>query len=368
MLLALVAAVAAVSSPGLAGAAAAQETDSGSRDGRYFDPVFDEMTVTEDIVYGSAVFSDGLRDDLKLDLYEPLGDTAETRPVIVLLHGGFFVIGNHKEDTWGAGPGVARTFTDLGYVVASVQYRLRPELPMIPPDLATEDQLAMYEAASLDAHDDVAAAIGWLRDHAAERRIDPDAIVPYGFSAGGVIAWHMAWFPGSSARPDPVGVPAAVSVAGAPYETSVITGEPLAAPSPGEAPVLAYHGTADEIIAYEFAAGPCGRAAAAGVRCDLVTFDGLGHPALDNAFVDELTASVDITTSFLAEEVLIPLGYVDAVPDPAGPPPSTPAAPPTAPPAIDLTPPSASQDGPPGAAPPIARPARPVIAHPTYTG
>lgn len=303
---AFLASVGAVSSPGPAGAAIGQEADGGSPEGRYFEPVFDDMTVTEDIVYGSAEFSSGLRDDLHLDLYEPEGDTAETRPVIVLLHGGFFVIGNHKEDMWGAGPGVARTFTDLGYVVASVQYRLRPEMPMVPPDQATMDQLAMYEAASMDAHDDVAAAIGWLRDHATDLRIDPDAVVPYGFSAGGVIAWHMAWLPGSSARPDPVGVPAAVSVAGAPYETSTITGEPLAAPTPGDAPVLAYHGTADEIIAYEFAAGPCGRAAAVGVRCDLVTFEGLGHPAPGNAFVERLTASVDVTTTFLAEEVLIP--------------------------------------------------------------
>jgi dienelactone hydrolase len=365
VLLALVVSAAAVSSPGLADAAAAQEGGD-SLDGRYFEPVFDEMTITKDDISYGPLNNNG--EPLLLDVYEPAGDTAEIRPLIVLLHGGYFKYGSHDDEAYGGGPGVAQTFTDMGYVVASVGYRLRPgpEMPLTDVSEAPPEVVQQYEDAVLDAHDDVAAAIGWLRDHSAELRIDPDAIVPHGVSAGGIIAWNLAWLPGSSARPDPVGVAAAVSVAGLPWESSLITGEPWAAASPGDAPVLAYNGTLDPIMKYdEFVTPPCERAAAADVRCELVTFEGLGHPAVGggDAFTDRFWASLDITTAFLAEEVLIPLGYVDEVPTPGDPPPT----PPTTPPSTDGTPPP-SPGGEPPQATPVARPARPVIADPTYTG
>lgn len=326
-------------------------------EGRFFEPVFDEMETTENIVYGQAVNVYGVTQDLHLDIYEPAGDTVGERPVILLLHGGSFVLGDHKSDAYGAGPGVARTFVELGYVVVSPQYRLRPEMPFAP-----HADMAEMEAAALDAHDDISAALTWLRAQAGEYRIDPDAIVPFGFSAGGTIAWNLAWVPGSILRPDSVDVPAAVSVAGAPFETSVITGEPLAAPTAGDAPVLAYHGDADAIVSYEFAAGPCGRAAAAGVRCDLITFEGVGHPSFDPAFVPLLTAEVDVSLNFLAEEVLVPLGYVDVQEPELPDPPVTSST--TVP--ITSSTPTTVPDG--ETVRPVAQPARPVAGRPDYTG
>lgn len=357
-----------VASPGLTDVAAAQEPGDDTLEGRYFEPVFDEITITrDDIQYREAMNSSGQIETLRLDVYEPAGDTAEVRPLIVLVHGGYFKYGSHDEEAYGAGPGVAQTFTDLGYVVASVGYRLRPgpEMPLTDVSQAPPDVVQQYEDAVLDAHDDVAAAIGWLREHAAELRIDPDAIVPHGVSAGGIIAWNLAWLPGSSARPDPVGVPAAISVAALPWESSLITGEPWAAASPGDAPVLAYNGTLDPIMKYdEFVTPACSRAAAVGVRCELVTFEGLGHPAVggEDPFTDRFWANLDTTLRFLAEEVLIPLGYVDAMPTPDDPPaplPPTDLTPPSSPSSPGTTPPDAT---------PTARPARPVSADPTYTG
>ncbi|HEX5944937.1 MAG TPA: alpha/beta hydrolase [Acidimicrobiales bacterium] len=364
----LVASVVAATVAGPTGSALIATATAGAQvpgdiptEGRYFEPVFDDMETTEDIVYGQAVNVYGETQDLHLDIYEPAGDTVRERPVLVLLHGGSFVLGNHKSDAYGAGPGVARTFVELGYVVVSPQYRLRPEMPFAP-----NADMAEMEAAALDAHDDISAALAWLRGHAGEYRIDPDAIVPFGFSAGGTIAWNLAWVPGSSLRPDSVDVPAAVSVAGAPFETSVITGEPLAAPTAGDAPVLAYHGDADAIVSYEFAAGPCGRAAAAGVRCDLITFEGVGHPSFDPAFVPLLTAEVDVTLHFLAEEVLVPFGYVEVQEPPDPPEPLDPPV--TSSTTVPITGSTATTvpDG--GTVRPVAQPARPVAGQPDYTG
>jgi hypothetical protein len=42
--------------------------------------------------------------------------------------------------------------------------------------------------------------------------------------------------------------------------------------------VLALHGTEDPIIDVALAADPCNAADAAGIRCDLVTYEGAGHP------------------------------------------------------------------------------------------
>jgi len=357
-LVASVASIVASTSAGLAGSglatvASAQAADDIPAEGRYFEPVFDEMETTEDIVYAQAVNVDGVTQDLLLDIYEPAGDTLQERPVLVLLHGGFFVLGDHKSDTYGAGPGVARPFVELGYVVVAAQYRLRPDMGLFP-----NVDMAELEAANLDAHDDISAALTWLRGHAGEYRIDPDAMVPYGFSAGGAIAWNLAWMTGSSVRPDSVRVPAAVSVAGAPFETSLITGDPVASPTPGDAPVLDYHGDADPVVAYSLAAEPCGRAAAAGVRCDMVTFEGVGHPSLDPAFVPLFTEELGVSLMFLAEEVLVPLGFIDA-PAPEAPPGSTTTT-------VPITNQTTVPAG--GTVSPVARPATPVIGVPDYTG
>ena len=64
-------------------------------------------------------------------------------------------------------------------------------------------------AAEIDAYDATIAAIQWLQDNAATYRIDPDAIVPAGFSAGAINALHAVWRPARG----PSDTPAAGAVA-----------------------------------------------------------------------------------------------------------------------------------------------------------
>ena len=61
---------------------------------RYLDEVFENVTITEDVVYGNApdlpfifLFEWNTYDqDLDMDIYEPEGDTETQRPVIIFIH------------------------------------------------------------------------------------------------------------------------------------------------------------------------------------------------------------------------------------------------------------------------------------------
>lgn len=97
----------------------------------------------------------------KLDFWH--GAAGQSAPLIVFVHGGGWkrgdkagATGMEKVDHW----------TGEGYAFASVNYRL-------VPDATAEQQAA-----------DVAAAIAWLRTHAADMGVDPARIVLMGHSAG----------------------------------------------------------------------------------------------------------------------------------------------------------------------------------------
>ena len=61
---------------------------------RYRDQVFSNVTVTNDLTYGSAIGRDGNPATLKLDLYQPTGDTVAKRPAMLWIHGGGFTTGD----------------------------------------------------------------------------------------------------------------------------------------------------------------------------------------------------------------------------------------------------------------------------------
>jgi len=96
-------------------------------------------------------------------------------PLIVFVHGGGWMRGDKRRDT--GAQNVAHALAG-GYAFASVNYRLVPG--------ATVEQQAA----------DVAAAIAWLRGHAAQSNIDPARIVVMGHSAGA----HLAALVGTDPR------------------------------------------------------------------------------------------------------------------------------------------------------------------------
>ncbi len=224
---------------------------------RYVDRVFASVDVTRDVVYGSAVFEDGVRRDLHLDMYEPHGDTATQRPVIIYMHGGFFAFGDQGE-----GATVGDELARRGYVVISVEYRLYNEGGI--------DAASRYQKAIPAAQHDSQAAIRYMRRHAAELRVGPRAFGAIGYSAGAVTALNLANHaddPGDSGNPGfPSDVLGAVSLSGS--HGSV---------TPHAPPVLMFHGVVDHTVAYQFAVAGCERAKAIGDECTLVSYPNTDH-------------------------------------------------------------------------------------------
>ena len=107
-----------------------------------------------------------LSDAQRLDLYTPpRGETPY--PLVVVIHGGGWTVGDKRGELPSAAiPG----FLDLGYAVASVNYRLAGE--------------AVFPAQLLD----VKAAIRYLRADAPVFHLDPDRFAVVGESAGAHLA------------------------------------------------------------------------------------------------------------------------------------------------------------------------------------
>lgn len=77
----------------------------------------------KNIVYGMARNYMGYMDTLLLDLYKPVDDNNEDRPVLILIHGGTWLGGCKDEASSGIIP-LANEFASRGYMVASINYRL----------------------------------------------------------------------------------------------------------------------------------------------------------------------------------------------------------------------------------------------------
>ena len=315
--------------------------------GRYLDPVFDDVDVVEDLVYRRTVDHHDRDVDLRLDIYRPAGDTATSRPAVIWMHGGWF-----KGGTGGGGmPFHAAAVAQRGYVGIDIGYRTRPEMN---PD----DHAELY-AAMIDAYEDATAAVEWVRDHAAEYGIDPDAIMAGGFSAGAVTTTNLAYMPGQLG-PDRSGIAAAIPLEGwfvRPDEPGLPQLGPLAVPDPGEPPAIVLHGTADRLLPWGSPADTCPMATEAGIVCEYVGYEGLTHGAV-SARVREV---MHRATRFVVDEVLVARGYFDVEADAGGPYEVAEGS------TVDLTG-SGTGDGLTFAWSPADRLDDPARAHPSYTG
>lgn len=115
---------------------------------------------------------------LGMDIYLP-ARRSRSAPVALYVHGGGFALGGRSADGVGAllansagalfGP-LQHRLNELGYVVASIDYRLAPATPWPAP------------------LDDAECAVRFLRRNAAALSIDPHRVAVWGSSAGGTIA------------------------------------------------------------------------------------------------------------------------------------------------------------------------------------
>lgn len=112
-------------------------------------------------VPGATEYAYGSRPLQKLDLWH--AQASKPAPLVVFVHGGGWKRGDKSNAT---GAAKVTHLLGRGYAVASIDYDLVPG--------ATVEQQAA----------DVALAVAWLRNHAADHGIDPRRIVLMGHSAG----------------------------------------------------------------------------------------------------------------------------------------------------------------------------------------
>ena len=219
--------------------------------GRFYQPKFATVTQTSGVVYGSAVTAFGTTQALLMDIYQPVGDAAAERPVIIFAHQGGFFTGSRTEQYM---VDVCTRFARLGYVTASIDYRL---------GYASFDTTAVSRAA-LRAMQDMRAAVRFFRQDAATTnvyRASPGRIVVGGASAGGFMALEVGYLDkvsevpgdvdiammggieGQSGNPGYSSLPLAVlNLSGAINPPSVIEA--------GNVPLYSAHGTADRVVPY----------------------------------------------------------------------------------------------------------------------
>jgi acetyl esterase/lipase len=250
---------------------------------RYRDEVFSDVAVTNGVSYGAAVDQQGVTQDLKLDVYQPAGDTNAKRPAIVWVHGGGFSGGNR---TSGEIVFQANAMAKKGYVNVSITYRLYPQ----GCSASSGGSQAGCIQAITDAQHDAQAAVRFLRKNAATYGIDTNRIAIAGTSAGAITALNVganADDPGTSGNPGfSSAVKGAVSLSGA-----KLLGPPQSA---GDAASLQFHGTVDPLVPYQWAVNTLNEATAAGLVAYLTTYPGEGHVPFNH--YEEIVAQ---TTNFL---------------------------------------------------------------------
>ena len=125
---------------------------------------------------------------LRMDIYQPQGDTLSKRPVIIFCFGGGFVDGKRTDADMVA---LARSFAQRGFVTASIDYRLGMNLT--DPEKAKR---AVYRALQ-----DGRSAVRFFRNNARTYRVDPNQVFISGHSAGAFIACNNAYVDREAERP-----------------------------------------------------------------------------------------------------------------------------------------------------------------------
>lgn len=295
------------------------------QNGRYASEIFPNHTLTSNITYGSNTSFSGAATALKLDFYEPTGDSEMNRPLIIWIHGGSFLGGSKTDSDMTA---FSQKFARKGYACASVDYRVG----FFPIDSANAVK------AVVRAVQDVKAAIRFFykdKQTANTYRIDTNRIYIGGSSAGAITALHVAYLDnvceisgylnqntinqlggleGSSGNPGySTQIQGVINLCGALAKYVWLQA--------GDVPMVSVHGTADGTVKYNRGIVNPGtplmyldgsrmlheRACAVNVSSSFYTLPGAGHcPYIGN------TAYMDTTEHFIRDFMVNQLGCIEA--------------------------------------------------------
>ena len=152
-----------------------------------------DVNVTEDIIYAEGLSHNDWNSSnttalpLYMDSYVP-ENNSQNRPLLMLIHGGAFVGGSKQQD---AIVDIANYYASRGFVVFSIDYRLRDHIGTIPQawiDATSDDSPSNLNQvfAMYPAHRDAKAALRWIMANAQSYHINKDYITVGGGSAGAI--------------------------------------------------------------------------------------------------------------------------------------------------------------------------------------
>lgn len=211
--------------------------------------------------------------ELSLHLFEPDASGSKAgRAAIVFFFGGGWTTGTPLQFY----PECAH-FAAGGLVAISADYRIQ----------------SVHRTTPFESVADGKSAIRWVRQHAAELGVDPQRIIAAGASAGGQVAAAtgtlagldeatedrsissrpnamILWYPVIDNGPDGYGDAA--------MKASFQEISPLHNITASTPPALVFLGTADKLVPVATGRAFEEKMKAAGVRCELMLFEGAGHP------------------------------------------------------------------------------------------
>jgi len=203
-----------------------------------------------------------------LDIYAPVGESTQTRPVVVFFYGGSWNSGTRAGYNF-----AGRALAARGYVVVVPDYRLVPEV---------------HFPAFVE---DGAEAVRWVRENVADYGGDPEQIVLMGHSAGAHIAAMLANDP-QWLGADRAALRGLVGLAGpydfAPLDTAatieafgewprVEETQPITYVGAGAPPALLLTGADDTTVKPRNSRALSAALTAAGVSAQMVTYPGVDH-------------------------------------------------------------------------------------------
>ncbi|TNF24275.1 MAG: T9SS type A sorting domain-containing protein [Bacteroidetes bacterium] len=304
----------------IAGLSATAFAQSDCTGGRYTDyNLFSDVDVTSAVTFGNNIALNGSPVDLKMDIYQPSGDTETNRAVIIMAFGGSFIGGQRSDVAF-----MCNILAKMGYVAVAPDYRVGFFLP---------SEVTTTLAVMRGMHD-LNGCIRYLKKSANEDGnpygIDCERIVVGGISAGAIAAIHSAYFDkisevpsymqndtaglggveGNSGTPnyisDPLGV---LSFSGAIGDTSWI--------EPNDVAIVSVHEENDQVVPYltqevSVSGFPTGltasgsahihlRADNVGVNNELKSYLGVNNHVGYLSPIDQ--AALDFVTTFLADLV-----------------------------------------------------------------
>ena len=243
---------------------------------RYLDPVFSSVQRDADKWYGRVVHENGTIEQLRLDLYRPVGDTATNRPVLIFVHGGDYTTDKAAWRNRQAGI----LFAKRGFVAGVIAYR------------------DGTSGASREAAWDLRAAVRWFKKNASSLRINPNRIIVMGSSAGASAAMHATFNPadaGNSGNPGySSAVAAGISLSGSGDPSEIGTNEPPIATIVAK----------DDAAFYATSIGTCNYTKSQGNVCDAYEHETGGHPP--KFWVDRRFMIVEQSSQFICARVLGP--------------------------------------------------------------